>query len=271
MRPVRDSLGRRRCCRSSGAFLIVFAIAIFLGLPALAHAQTPAGSVTALVGSASLQRAGDTISVTVGLAVQVADQVVVAQASKVTITLIDGSLLEAASSSTIVIDEALFAASGERVSTKVRLLGGLLRSVAKHTAGGKLPNFEVHTPNAILAARGTTFDTQYSAGNHRFGYGSTTQFTDEKTLKGTVGARNATQPVSEEVSVPAGYETTIAGTSAPTSPGPSRLTGIPWQGLGALTATEPQPGMVAPPPAGVDAPPPPAPPPPPPPPPPSLL
>ena len=121
MRPVPDSLGHWRCGYRSRLFPIVVAIAIFLlGLPALAHAQTPAGSVTALMGSASLQRAGSMISVTVGLAVQVADRVVVAQESKVTITLSDGSLLEAASSSTIVIDEELLGPSGERLQRKIR-------------------------------------------------------------------------------------------------------------------------------------------------------
>src|SRR5215472_2810239 len=195
----------------------------------MAAAQVAAGNVTSLIGSASVQRAGSSIVVTVGMAVQVADQVIVSTGGKVTITLSDGSILEVGSSSTIVIDEELLGPGGARASTRVRLLAGILRSVARHTSAGTLPNFEVHTPNAVLAARGTTFDTQYTGGTRRFGFGSATQFTDERTLKGTVGARNAIG--GEEVSVAAGYETTIAGIAAPTSPGPLNFTGIPWRGI----------------------------------------
>ena len=194
----------------------------------MARAQVAAGNVTSLIGSASIQRAGSSIDVTVGIPVQVADQVVVSSGGKVTITLSDGSILEVGSSSTIVIDEELLGQGGARASTRVHLFAGILRSVAKHTAGTP-PDFEVHTPNAILAARGTTFDTQYTGGTQRFGYGATTQFTYERTLRGTVGARNAAG--GQEVPVPAGYETTIAGDSAPTSPGPINLTGIPWSGI----------------------------------------
>src|SRR6516165_11007774 len=198
------------------------------------RAQVAAGNVTSLVGSASIQRAGSSIDVTVGMPVQVADQVVVSTGGKVTITLSDGSILEVGSGSTIAIDEELLGPGGARASTRVRLLAGILRSVAKHTSTGTLPNFEVRTPNAILAARGTTFDTQYAGGTRRSGYGATTQFTDERTLIGTVGARNAAG--GQEVSVPAGYETTIAGDSAPASPGPINLTGIPWRGIERFTA-----------------------------------
>ena len=201
----------------------------------MARAQVAAGNVTSLIGSASIQRAGSSIDVTVGLPVQVADQVVVSTGGKVIITLSDGSILEVGPSSTIVIDKELLGPGGARASTRVHLLTGILRSVAKHTSGAP-PNFEVRTPNAILAARGTTFDTQYTRGTRR-GYGATTQFTDERTLMGTVGARNAAG--GAEVSVPAGYETTIAGDSAPTLPGPINATGIPWTGVEKLTATEP--------------------------------
>src|SRR6516164_1692258 len=183
-------------------FILRTFVLILAGLcvsTSMARAQVAAGNVTSLVGSASIQRAGSSIDVTVGMPVQVADQVVVSTGGKVTITLSDGSILEVGSSSTIVIDEELLGPGGARASTRVHLLAGILRSVARHTSSGTLPNFEVHTPNAILAARGTTFDTQYTGGTRRFGYGATTQFTYERTLKGTVGARNAAG--GQEVSV----------------------------------------------------------------------
>ena len=272
--------------QSGRAALLSSRLCLFLGIVALifvglgqsvgpACAQDAAGSVTSVVGTASIKRAGKSIDVTVGMPVQVADQVVVSVGGKVTVTLSDGSVLEIGPSSTLVIDEQLLGQNGARASTRVHLLAGILRSVAKHGSGGSLPNFEVHTPNAIMAVRGTTFDTQYTRGAQRSGYGAATEFTDERTLVGTVGVRNAAG--GEEVSVPAGFQTTVAGDLTPTSPQSITLQGIPWIGIEAFTITEPPPEneVNQPPPApplgnpalppnvGVISPPPPPPPPPP--------
>lgn len=240
------------------------------------HAQAAAGSVTSVVGTASIQRAGKSLDATVGMPVQVGDQVVVSAGGKVTITLSDDSVLEVGASSTLVIDEQLLSQNGARASTRVHLLAGILRSVAKHGSGGSLPNFEVHTPNAIMAARGTTFDTQYTRGAQRAGYGAATEFTDERTLVGTVGVRNAAG--GAEVLITAGFQTTVAGELTPTSPQSITLQGIPWIGIEAFTVTEPPPpenevnqpppppprgNPVLPPTVGVISPPPPPPPPPP--------
>ena len=212
-----------------------------------ASAQTVAGTVTSLTGTASLQRVGTTTDVTVGMSVQVADQIAVAAYGKVTITLSDGSILEAGSSSTIVIDQQLLGSGGARASTRIGILAGILRSVVKHSSHGNPPNFEVHTPNAILAARSTMFDTVYAQGQRRFGYGECNQFTDVQTHKGTVGVRNAATPDATEVSVGAGYETTVACSSPPASPGPLGMTGIPGNGVSSFTESEAG-AIVAPPP-----------------------
>ena len=252
----------RWSCTEFAAITAVIAMLI-CGWPRLAAAQNAAGSVTALSGSASLQRAGSMSDVTVGMMVQTGDQIAVKEGGQVTITLNDSSILNAGSASTLIIDEQLLDAGGGRSSTKVRLLAGILRSVARHSVRGTLPNFEVHTPNAILAVRGTTFDTSYSQGQQRFGFGSCTEFTDEQTYKGTVGVKNAATPNGLEVSVPSGYETTVVCDAPPLDPGPLGMTGIP-SGGGVLTATEPGAEMGAPPPVGAAPAPPPAPPPPPP-------
>jgi hypothetical protein len=219
-----------------------------------AFAQEVAGAVTSIKGSASIWRAGAAMDVTLGMSVQVADKMAVAAGSKVTVTLSDGSLLEAGSSSNIVIDQQLLGAGGARASTRVSVLNGILRSVVKHSSHGNPPNFEVHTPNAILAARSTMFDTSYSQGERRFGYGECNQFTDVQTYKGSVGVRNAANPEAAETSVGAGYETTVACDSSPQSPGPLGMTGIPAHGISALTETEPG-AVIAPPPPAAPAPP----------------
>jgi hypothetical protein len=126
----------------------------------------------------------------------------------------------------------------------------MLRSVVKHSSRGNPPNFEVHTPNAILAARSTMFDTAYTQGSRRFGFGDCHQFTDEQTYKGTVGVKNADSSDAEETSVEAGYETTVACNAPPESPGPLGMTGIPSNGASTFTASEAGVGAAPPAPGG---------------------
>jgi FecR protein len=239
---------KRALCRTNVVLIGTLLVLIVCGWLVPAFAQTVAGTVTKLKGSASVRRAGSTMDVTLGMSVEVADQIAVAAGGKVTVTLSDRSLLEAGPSSIIVIDQQLLGAGGARSSTRVSMLAGILRSVVKHSSYGNPPNFEVHTPNAILAARSTMFDTSYTQGEQRFGYGECNQFTDVQTYKGSVGVRNAANPEAAETSVGAGYETTVACDSSPQSPGPLGMTGIPSHGISALSETEPG-AVIAPPPA----------------------
>jgi hypothetical protein len=222
---------------------------ILCGLVTAINAQTTAGSITTLAGGASIQRAAGTVEARVGMTVLVADEISVRSGGDVQVTLTDGSILEVRSSSTIVVDRQLIGPGAGRTSTRIRLLKGILRSLVRHSARGN-PNFEVHTPNAILAARATEFDTSYTQGQRRVGYGRCTEFTDEQTYIGTVGARNAITP-SPETLVEAGYEITIACDAPPTAPGPLGLTGIPIPGASVLSsgvgAGTPPPSLVPPP------------------------
>ena len=237
-------------CGSTVLWKLVVAGTLFASLTCSwighAQAQSSAGSVTVLSGTASLQRGGNRIDVTVGTVVDVGDQMTVSS-GHLTITLTDGSLLKAGSTSVLVIDEQLLGASGAAASTKIGLLAGLLRSIDRHTSSGSPPNFQVHTPNAILSVRGTKFDTAYSEGARRPGYGDCTRFTDIKAYEGIVGARNAALPSSEETTVNAGYETTIACDSPPMSPGPLGMTGIPFGDIDTFVGDAPGAAMAPPP------------------------
>lgn len=227
--------GAKLSCRSrSGPSRPVVAAAFFALLTCgwidHAQAQSSAGSVTALSGTASLQRAGHRLEVAVGTVVDIGDQITV-RSGHLTIALTDGSVLKAGSTSVLVIDEQLLGPGGAGASTKIGLLAGILRSIVKHTSSGNPPNFQVHTPNAILSVRGTKFDTAYSDGARRSGFGNCIRFTDIKAYEGRVGARNAALPSSLETTINAGYETTIACDSPPLSAGPLGMTGMPFGDL----------------------------------------
>ena len=126
-----------------------------------ARAQTAsAGSISAINGTISIERAGKSIPATDGSVIQVGDKFTTGPNSRVTIKLSDGSQLELNESSTPVLTEDILNPDGSRASTKVTLMSGLVRSLVHFSPAGS-PNFEVHTPNAVASARGTMFDVEY--------------------------------------------------------------------------------------------------------------
>ena len=120
------------------AIAAAFFVLMTFGWIAQARAQTAAGSVTALSGSATLQRAGNRYDLAVGTPVYVGDQITVSS-GHLTITLTDGSLLKAGSTSVLVLDAQLLGTGGAVASTKIGLLAGIMRSIVRHTSSGSPP------------------------------------------------------------------------------------------------------------------------------------
>ncbi len=128
-----------------------------------ARAQVPAASVSAINGTVMVERAGRSIPAASGTTLQVGDKLTTGPKSRMTVSLSDGSKLELNESSTLVLTANTLNPDGSRASTKVTLLGGLVRSFVAF-GPGSAPNFEVHTPNAVASARGTIFDVSYHEG-----------------------------------------------------------------------------------------------------------
>ena len=143
---------------ASAAFLVVL-----LALAPHTWAQTSAGSISAVNGTVSVERAGKSIPAAYGTALHVGDKLTTGPNSRVSVSLSDGSQLELNDSSTLMLTENFLNPDGSRASTKVTLLNGVVRSLVKF-GPGSLPNFEVHTPNAVASARGTMFDVSYHEG-----------------------------------------------------------------------------------------------------------
>jgi hypothetical protein len=234
-------------------FSIFCALISMLIWQGIAVAQV--GQIARVDGTAQLRRASQLYGVGAAMPVFLNDQVSTDAASSLAINLNGGSALEVGESSTIVLDEHVLPPNQSAFRTRVSMLTGKLRSVVPHTLG--TADFEVHTPNAVVAVRGTDFLVSFSDGQKRFGYPGCETFTDVSVQTGTVAVANMANP-NATVSVPEGFSTTVACGNAPLPPGPSGLEGL---GTGGVTA----PGAVTAPPPGA-APAPPAPPPPPPPP-----
>jgi hypothetical protein len=209
---------------------LIVALALAMAPRALAQAPgTPAGSITSASGSVQLQRGTATTAAGPGTAVQVGDRIITGPGGHAVVTMTDGSTLELGESSNLAIDNQALAPTGGRATTQVSLFSGVVRSIVNATAGA--PNFEVHTPNAVAAVRGTRFDTAYSEGSTRPTYGDCHKFTDVAVYEGLVAVRNPANAASGGVEVPAGYEVTVPCNGDPTLPGPLGMTGT---GAGAV-------------------------------------
>jgi len=196
----------------------IFAMAL---APRAAFAQAAvAGSITTSSGQVSIQRGAATIGGAVGVAVDVGDRIITGTNGHVIVRLSDQSTLELGASSNIVVDQQ----TASPVATRISLFGGELRSLVNHTIGAAAPNFEIHTPNAVAAARGTRFDTIYSSGVARPTFGDCRNFTDVAVQDGVVNLTNAANP-GGGINIGAGYEATVPCFLAPTGAGPLGMTG----------------------------------------------
>ena len=194
---------------TGGSRLLAPLAAFFLALQVdAAFAQIVAGRITQLNGNTSITRAVRSFPATYLAAVQLADQIVTSSNGRVTVTLTDNSQLELTESSTLIISEDLINPNGTRARTTLTLLGGLLRSLVKIAAGSS-PNYEVHTPNAVASARGTTYDTYYTNRETRRGFKDCKEFTDVFDYDGLVLVRSLSNPSSPPVLLHSGQKTTV--------------------------------------------------------------
>lgn len=198
---------------------MLLVLALVFTLPSRLCAQTNrAGSITALHGKVSIERRGSAPLVgRVNDPVEIGDRVVTGPNSRATITLSDGTQLGLDESASMVIVDSRLDASGHRLHTEIDLLNGLVHSLVRH-APGNAPNFEVHTPNAVAAARGTDYDTDYVEGEKRQGYDGCLKFTDVRVYDGVVEVWNSATP-NAIVKVSKGHKTVVPCANPPTPPG----------------------------------------------------
>jgi FecR protein len=213
------------------ALLFVFSSLWLWCSPSTVRAQPVVGRVTAIQGTAELQRAGSTSAVSLATAVELHDQLKTGTNSTSTVTLLDNSAVELGESSALAFDENVVA-GGVRQKTVVSLLGGGLTSRVTSALLSGAPTFEVHTPNAVCAVRGTDFDTTYLEGVTRPGYEGCQRYTDLRVREGVVEVSNLANP-SAVIEVDAGYETTVPCLLPPLTAGPLGITGAAGPGTSA--------------------------------------
>jgi hypothetical protein len=184
---------------------------------AAAFAQDTVGQVTDITGSAKLERGGIEVEAATMMPIKVRDKLRTTAKSKVTVTFRDGSKLVLSESSSYTIDEYSIGATN-RIRASIALWAGHLRAIVFIAAGG-VPDFEVHTPNAIAAVRGTEFETAFIADRPCPEDRSCMRYTTVGVFRGVVAVANIANP-AQAVQVSEGYETTVACEAPATSPAP---------------------------------------------------
>jgi ferric-dicitrate binding protein FerR (iron transport regulator) len=193
------------------------AAAIMLMFAAQISAAQEVGAVSKLVGLAKLTHRGNESAVVVAMPVSIGDKIRTMKNAQVSVTFRDGSSAELGESSYLSIDSYALAGS-TRTAGLLALWAGRLRTIVK-VATGSEPSFEVHTPNAVVAVRGTDFETAFIDNrpcpeDHRC-----MRYTTVGVSKGIVAVSNPSNP-APPTEVREGYETTVACESAATSPAP---------------------------------------------------
>jgi hypothetical protein len=207
--------------KESAAYLYLALVLLSVSFaPSIAGAQQ-VGTVTDLKGSAQIQRAGATVAVVQGMAIQLHDRFATSINSNATVTLTSGITLSLAEHTNLTFDQNATAGAAAR-NTQLNLFEGGLRSVVPPLLRNE--SFEIHTPNAATAVRGTDFDTTYLEGVTRPGYGGCQRYTDVRVREGVVAVSNLANP-TEVVQVEAGYETIVPCELPPMNAGPLGIAG----------------------------------------------
>ena len=214
---------RDRIHHSAGVAAGWLLISALLVVSGKALAQTAAGSFQSVSGQVQIQRAGGaTIGAASGVGVNVGDRIVTGSSGHAVIVLNDQSRLELGPGSSIALDQ--FTLGAGTATTRVSLFSGVMRSLVNAASGGAAASYQVHTPNAVAAVRGTKFDTAYSENVIRSGYQGCEKYTDVSVYQGTVNLANLGSPAGGE-DIHAGYEATVPCDKPPTDGGPLSMTG----------------------------------------------
>ncbi|HYR79517.1 MAG TPA: FecR family protein [Candidatus Dormibacteraeota bacterium] len=183
----------------------------------IAFAGDTVGEVTGLNGVANIERGGSEFAAALSMPIQIHDRLITIGKAELTVTFHDGSKLILSETGTYSIDQYTIT-SATRTEASIALWAGHLRAIVNVISGGT-PNFQVHTPNAIAAVRGTEFETAYIKDRPCPEDRSCMRYTTVEVFHGVVEVANSSNP-AQTLRVTEGYETTVACEAPATSPAP---------------------------------------------------
>jgi FecR protein len=205
---VRSS---RRCHDGlirAGVFLIAVCV---IAAPRTVRAQSSAGTISSASGGVQIERGGKVMPATPGTPVNRGDRIASGVVGVAVINLSDGSQIELQPSTVITLDQYT---SGGPTPTRISLAWGIVKSAVNRTSDTPA-NYQVHTPNAVVTARGTAFYTSYTDSSPQTGkLPGVSHYTEVAVIEGSVNLAQAVAP-SRGVEVAQGTTGTVAGNNAP--------------------------------------------------------
>jgi len=171
-----------------------------------------AGAISSVSGSATVDRASRIIRAVPELALELHDKLATGADGQMVVALLDKSHLELGESSSLVIDDSVMSSSHREL---ISLGIGKLRAVVQPLDSGNV--FEVHTPNAVAAVRGTEFAVRF---NPAASAGSSTANSLVQVYKGKVAVSNPATPNVPPVVLAEGQQTDVEGVKPPAAPSP---------------------------------------------------
>lgn len=132
-----------------------------------AWTATQAGEVLALAGQCFLEAGGQRAALKLGDAVHVGDKVEVAEGARLKLRMSDGSVLSAASGTSMTISGYDVDQAAQQRDARLSLASGLLRAVVSSFGGTS--HFEVDTATGVAAVRSTDWFIEAFAGSTQVG------------------------------------------------------------------------------------------------------
>jgi hypothetical protein len=214
---------------------ILWAVVILLMVPQFSYGAV-GGMIVALKGKGSILHDKAEVPAKLKDRVAESDMVKTGDASRLKILFDDDSIVTLGPNSTLVVREFLYDSEGKKGKSILNLMDGKMRSLTGRT------KFEVHTPTAVAAARGTFFITWVEPMAGRLATGVTV-------VEGLVDVQNADPAVTGMFTVAPGQVSTIAAKAAPAAP--TVIAPEVLQGLLKATEVETEPESSAPSPESV--------------------
>ena len=188
--------------------LLAMLAVTMLATVSTARAQNTVGTITQIQGVANIQRGALNIAAAPNMPVMLHDKITTQPGASLTIGLVDNSSLQLGSDAALTIDESVLV-NGVGAPSKVGLLNGKLHSLIVGAMRGSTTTFEVHTPNAIGAVRGTEFSSDAEDGKANDKYKDCLHWTEFDVQDGNVQVCNTDNPPKCE-ECHAGHECSVA-------------------------------------------------------------
>jgi hypothetical protein len=169
------------------------------------------GTVASVRGAATVVRGGAPTPATVGMAVQLGDELQTGSDGQLRVVFRDDSVIDLSESSALVVDEQVYDPAASSYSSLMRLVAGKARALVGKYYQTPGAVYEVETPTAVAGVRGTSFLVSYDPDSDA---------TRVVGIRGQIQVRSLAERVGEVVYITAQETTTVLRDQAPTPPEP---------------------------------------------------